>query len=266
MRCLAPAALSLVLATAMTFGFVACRHPPPPQLAPGGLSMSGGPSLPPIPSKSLELRPPIDLRIDLNLLDLDEFFPPGARRVGPTQPLTAELAPLKRTRFPSTELCPSPDQRYILFHDAMKRKGRNIHHWLMLLKQEKAAYPNTIFGTSFSFEASWSENSQRFAVTHFIGDNSSEVFAVGVDELVRLPIGVRPFLEEFYPPHFASQSLFLKAYRWTRDGRLVVRGLGRSREEPHELFGCEVLITFRDAGAEPQVTFLRGFIKAQNAE
>lgn len=55
----------------------------------------------------------------------------------------------------------------------------------------------------------------------------------------------------------------MKAYRWTHDGRLVVRAMARAREEPYELFGCEVLVTFGAPGEEPKITFLRGFLKPQ---
>lgn len=169
------------------------------------------------------------------------------------------LAAERRTRFPSTDLCPSPDHRFVLFHDAMKR-GNDIYHWLMLLAHD-APFPNTIFLTTLVFDATWSEDSRRFAVTHFVGDNSSEVFTVDTVDLVRKPIDVRPFLEEHFPSHVLSAPMFLKAYRWTRDGRLIVRGVGRTREPPYELFGCEVATAFVGPDGEPKTTFLRGYVK-----
>jgi hypothetical protein len=248
------------------FGSVACqqRRPAGVGMPTPGLAVSGGavPQMKPMPPVNLSLPSP-DRRLDLSWLDLDEFMPPGAKRVGPLQRLATELMAARRTQFPSTELCVSPDKRFVLFHDGMKRKQRGIHHWLLLLKNEPTAYPNTIFGTRLAFEASWAEDSQRFAVTHFVGDNASEVFVVDTTDLVRKPIEVRAFIEEHFPQHLALEPMFLKAYRWTRDGRLVVRAIGRAREEPYELFGCEVLVAFAGAGAEPQVTYLRGYVKAQ---
>ena len=202
-----------------------------------------------------------DLSLDPKWLDLDEFFPPGARRVGPVSHLNAELAPERRTVFPSTELCTSPNQQFVLFHDGMKR-ARDIFHWLMLLKPD-APFPNAIFLTKLAFDASWSEDSHRFAVTHFVGDNSSEVFTVDMSDLVRKPIEVRAFLEEHFPPHLVSVPMFLKAYRWTRDGRLIVRAIGRAREEPYELFGCEVATAFVGPDGDPRTSYVRGYIKSQ---
>src|SRR5436190_948215 len=84
-----------------------------------------------------------------------------ARRVGPANPISAQLCPPGVTRFPSTELSSSPDGRFVLFHDGMKRKQNDIFHWLMLFKKD-ALIPNTIFGTKTTFESSWSDDSQRF--------------------------------------------------------------------------------------------------------
>jgi hypothetical protein len=208
---------------------------------------------PPLRASSVELKlPSPDRELNLNWLELESFFPPGARRVGPTQPLNAELAPLRRTQFPTTELCPSPNQQFVLFHDGMKRKQPGIFHW-----------PNTIFGTMLAFEASWSEDSARFAVTHFVGDNSSEVFVVDTADLERTPVAVQPFIAAHFPPHFAAMPMFLKAYRWTQDGQLIVRAIARSREEPYELYGCEIAARFASRGADPETRFLRGYIKPQ---
>jgi hypothetical protein len=234
-------------------------------------AQSSGISLPGLPFPSLtvtEAKIPSfsrDRKVDPKLLDLDGFFPPGAKRVGPNQRVSLDLAAERRTSFPSTELCPSPNKHFVLFHDGMKRRQSDIFHWLLILKHD-APYPNTIFGTKLAFDASWSEDSRRFAVTHFVGDNSSEVFAVDVADLVRKPIDLRPHIEEHFPPHVASAPMFLKAYRWTREGRLIVRAIGRAQEEPYELFGCEVATAFVGPDGEPKTTFLRGYIKPQEEE
>jgi hypothetical protein len=202
-----------------------------------------------------------DIGIDPKLLELDEFFPPGAKRVGPARRLSIELAPERRTSFPSTELCPSPDKRFVLFHDGMKRR-EEIYHWLMILKHD-APFPNAIFLTRNVFDASWSEDSRRFAVTHYIGDNSSEVFLVDPAELVRKPVEARQWIEEFFPRQILGAPMFLKAYRWSRDGRLIVRGIGRSQVPPYELFGCELVTEFTGSEAAPRTSFVRGYIKPQ---
>ena len=231
----------------------------------GSMRPLGIPVPPMKPIGPVNLQPrPRDLRLDLNWLERDEFFVPGARRMGPITALGTKLAGARKTQFPSAELCVSPDKRYVLYHDGLKQKQRGIHHWLMLLRNEATAYPNTIFGTRLAFDASWAEDSQRFAVTHFVGDNSSEVFVVDTTDLERQPVSVQRFIEEFFPERLWSEPMFVRAYRWTEDGRLVVRAIARARQEPYELFGCEVLVRCPGAGAEPQVSYLRGYLKPQD--
>ncbi len=239
------------------------RPPSPPTMALPAPGSGGGGAPPPPPGPSLTIRLSPDMHVNLNWLEFDEFFPPGARRVGPDVPLGAKLLPVNRTAFPSTELCTSPDKHHVLFHDGMKRKERGIHHWLLLLKKD-APFPNTIFGTRTTFEASWAADSLHFAVTHFTGDNSSEVFVVDLADLERKSIDVGPLLKKHFSSHLVSVPLFMKAYRWTDDGRLVVRAMARAREEPYELFGCEAVVAFGASDEAPKVTFLRGFLKPQS--
>ena len=214
------------------------------------------------PDVNLRLRP-LDLHLDLNWLDLDEFMPPGARHVGPVNRLSGELLPVSITKYPSAERCASPDGRFVLFHDGMKQKQRkDIYHWLMLMKKG-STFPNAIFVTTASFETSWSGDSQHFAVTHFPGGNSSEVIVYDSTQLARQGVTVKPLIETYFPAHLSSVPLFIKAYRWTRDGRLVVRAIARAPEEPYELFGCEAVVTFGASDEEPRAGYLRGFIKPQ---
>ena len=247
---------------AAVFASFSCQHQKPlPTPSQGSLAFPTLP-MPTLTARAPEIRAGSpDMRVDPKWLELDGFFPPGAKRVGPDRRLAVDFAPERRTSFPSTELCSSPDKHFVLFHDGMKRR-EDIYHWLMILKHD-APFPNAIFLTRNVFDASWSEDSLRFAVTHYIGDNSSEVFIVDTTDLVRKPIDVRQFLEEFFPPHVPGAPLFLKAYRWSRDGRLVVRGIGRSQEPPYELFGCEVVTAFTGPDATPRTSFVRGYVKPQ---
>jgi hypothetical protein len=257
------------VAAAAVFFNGGCSHraaapPALPVSIPIGAPSGGFPVIGPSrPMPAIRLPVP-GLAMDLNWLDLDGFFPPGARRVGPANPVSLDLCEERRTRFPTTELCASVDGRFVLFHDGMKRQ-RGIFHWLLLLEKD-ALYPNTIFGTNMAFDVSWSDDSKAFAVTHYIGHNTSEVFVVGSTELERRPINLRPALEAYFPERAISAPMFIKAYRWTRRGQLIVRGLARSEQEPYEQFGCEAAIDFVGNGAEPQVTFLRGYAVSQSTE
>src|SRR5436190_19226509 len=71
------------------------RLPSPPAL---GLVM------PPSPRKS----------VDVLRLDLTDFIPPGAQRIGPSRPLPANLAPFNLKKFPLTDFAYSPDRSGVL--------------------------------------------------------------------------------------------------------------------------------------------------------
>jgi hypothetical protein len=209
--------------------------------------------------------PPSNLRpLDVNRLDFADFIPPGAQRIGPSNPLPTDLAPANRTKFPSTDLAYSPDRSCVLFHDGSQRTSLIIH-WLMMLRKGLPS-PHGVFGTTTAFETSWAGDSQRFSVTNFTGDNSSEVFVEDVAELRRINIAVRPLIEEYFPLHVMSAPMFVKAYRWTSDGKLVVRAIGRAEAEPYDEFGCEALVSFPGPAAEPQTEYLHGYILPQPAQ
>jgi hypothetical protein len=133
----------------------------------------------------------------------------------------------------------------------------------MLLKKGSPA-PNGVFCTATAFETSWSTDSLRFAVTNFSGHNASEVFVEEVDDLRRIPIEVRPLIEEFFPLHVMSAPMFVKAYRWTQDGKLIVRAIGRSEAEPYDEFGCEALVSF--TAAQPRTEYLHGYLLPESAQ
>lgn len=206
--------------------------------------------------------PPSNLRpLDVNRLDFTDFIPPGAQRIGPSKRIPAELAPANRTKFPSADLAYSPDGSCVLFHDGSRRTSIIIH-WLMLLRKDLPS-PHGVFGTTTAFETSWAADSHRFSVTNFTGDNSSEVFVEDVEELRRINIAVRPLIEEHFPLHIMTAPMFVKAYRWTLDGRLIVRAIGRADVEPYDEFGCEALVTFPTPSADPQTEYLHGYLLPQ---
>lgn len=237
----------------------ACQH----STTPSNLNLRMPPIVPPSPTMP-KFQWPSRKPVDPRRLEVAEFLPPGARRVGPNNPRPAALAPENRTRFPSTALATSPDGNCILFHDGAQRSSL-ILHWLRLLKRGAAA-PNDIFCTAAAFDTTWSGDSQRFAVTLFTGQNSSEVFTEQIEELRRTPVALRPLIEEYFPLNVMSAPMFVRAYRWTQDGKLIVRALGRAEEAPFEEFGCEALVSFPGPGLEPRLEFLQGYLLPETSE
>lgn len=240
--------------------FAACKSPSTPPQIPTPVAQASESKFrtPPPPDINIQLLLP-DRSVPLDWLELDVFFPPGARRVGPQSEVSLRLSPDNRMKFPSAEIYGSPDGQFSLFNDGARYKKTQITHWLMLYQKE-AAFPKAVFSTSTSFDASWAPDSKLFAVTHYVGSNSSEVF-VGNIHLRKQAVDVTPFLRDHFPAHFVEGNLFVKAYRWTTDGGLVVRAIGRSAVAPFELFGMEIL--FRVVAAEMDLNrdYIRGFIK-----
>lgn len=248
---------SVVLASLALAG---CTHPSP-TIGPGGMNL-GGIAPPPVsfgPPPKLALKPPQPF--DPAWLELDGFFPPGAKPILPDHPRAVKLHGERRMRFPTAEECLSPDGRFTLTHDGMKR-SRSIFHWLMMTAKGDTL-PSALFCTRLAFDVSWAEDSGHFAVTHYTGQNASEVFVFDSRERQRSPVAVRTALGPYFDATMLSSSMMLKAYRWTTEGHLVVRGVGRSEAEPYDFFGCELLVECAEPGAEPRLTYLRGYTLAQ---
>jgi len=196
-----------------------------------------------------------EVSFDLNRLDLEGFFPPGAERIlGKSVP---DVLPDNRTRFPSTDTSVSPNGDVVLFHDGQRREGW-IQHSLMV-RRLGSEQPTMVFATIRTFDVTWAPNSELFAVTNYTGDNSSEVTAFGIDGK-KVRIDLRKLVEESFPSDVRSALLFVKAYRWTSDSQLVLRALGRSALKPFSILGCEAVADITSAG-EAQITFCRGYVK-----
>lgn len=200
-------------------------------------------------------RPP---SFDLGALDVDEFIPVGAQVIGPYGQIGAPLVEENRTRHPTAELSPSPDGEAVIFNDGYKGR-RNIVHWLTL-KRRNSVVPNSIFSTAASYDTMWSPKSDAFAVTHYVGGNTTEVFIIPLGDLERVDVPLKPIVATYFPVRFASLPIFAKAYRWTGNGDLIVRGVAQSIEAPFERIGCELKVDVHDR-EKHHATFLRGYVQ-----
>jgi hypothetical protein len=156
------------------------------------------------------------------------------------------------------ELCPSPDKTMVLFHDG-QRRGADILHCLMLL-EEARDLPEVMYTTRTMFEVSWASNSRRFAITDFIGHNRSQVSAFEMDDRRRIDLDVSRFIEEFFPQRFWDKPMFVRVYRWTTDGAVIIRAIGMTEGDSNEQFGCEVSVRFKGFGGEFQTEYLSGYV------
>ena len=226
-------------------------------------------SLPGPKSVPLVIRTP-DLRVDFSLLELTEFYPPGALRIVGDAEYPSNLQPVSRVRFPSADPLWSPDGAFAVYTDGQtrnsggrkvaKKNTREIFHWLMLHRKD-ALYPSSLYSTATAFELSWAPDGSRFVITDYVGNNSSEVHVFSTAP-ARARIDLGPTMRERFPSNAWEASLFVKAYRWSSEGKLVVRALGRAGVEPYELFGCEVVVDLTTIDS-PLITFLRGFVLEQ---
>lgn len=231
-----------------------CQHRGPPTL---GLSAPTPPVLP-INLKMLPYKLSVDPpAIDVAWLDSDEFLPPGARRIGGKGVTAASLCRTGRTRFPSTDILAAPDGGTALICQSMGSKRLAIH-WLLWWPRA-ALDPNILFRTTKAFDVVWSPDSRHVAVTHFVGDNRSEVVVTSPERELNAPaLDVRVVLTEHFTDNHLEGPCFMKAYGWT-DSSLVVRGVGRSAVAPYSIYGFEVLIDPRRLDDPYAAQFLRGF-------
>jgi hypothetical protein len=161
-------------------------------------------------------------------------------------------------RFPTTEQYGSPNRRFLLVHDGWERRGKKVLHWLMLVTANESV-PKSVFGTEHAFDAMWAPDSERFAITHYPGGNRSEVLAVASRDGAKDEISARAAAMPYFVDGIAERAV-AKAYRWTTNGELVVRGLSRSEREPYDLVGFEVLADVKSQEGGIQLRFLRGFV------
>ena len=195
---------------------------------------------------------------DWSLLDMDGFYPPGCEKIEPNGPVRLTLAPDHGVRFPTTERYGSPDGRFVLVHDGWERRKKKVLHWLMLVTANESV-PKSVFGTEHAFDVLWAPESEYFAITHYPGGNMSEVLAVAARDGAKEEIPARAAAIPYFIDGISERTV-AKAYRWTTNGALVVRGLSRGEKEPYDLVGFEILADVTGPGGRIQLRFLRGFV------
>lgn len=209
----------------------------------------------PVPALSLNLTMP---PLDLSRLDLDNFFPADAKIITAEPALHPVLKVTSRTRFPSTDECVSPDGRIKMVSYTTATKQISVH-WLSVAVP--GVMPIDVFHSVTAVEAIWSPDSQRIALTDFVGHNRSEISLVEAKSYDVVPlVSITGALERYFHQAELTSPCFIKAYRWTDHAGLVVRGIGQVTGSPSEEFGYEVLVSF-DNPAAPQVAFIKGYTK-----
>ena len=249
---------ALVVGLALYLCSAGCRQhtyslPFPERKESAGISIAlSAPELP-------ALAPPDPNRLfDWSLLDMDGFYPPGCEKIEPNGPVRLTLAPDRGVRFPTTERYGSPNGRFELVHDGWERRKKKVLHWLMLVTASESV-PKSVFGTEHAFDVLWGPESEYFAITHYPGGNKSEVLAVAARDGAKEDIAARAAASPYFVDGIADRTV-AKAYRWTTNGALVVRGLSRTEKEPHDLVGFEILADMKGPGGEIRLRFLRGFV------
>lgn len=195
---------------------------------------------------------------DWSLLDFDGFYPPACEKIEPNGLVRLTFAPYQSVRFPTTERYSSPDRRYSLVHDGLERRKKKIFHWLLLLSENEPV-PKSVFGTEQAFDVLWAPDSGHFSITHYPGSNMSTVVVFSSKDLNKQEISARAAALPYFVGGISERAIS-KAYRWTTDGELIVRGLGRSESEPYDLIGFEVIADCRSSSGSAQLRFLRGFV------
>jgi hypothetical protein len=131
----------------------------------------------------------------------------------------------------------------------------------LMLYENGASAPASLFHTIHSFDVLWSGDSRYVAITHAIGENRSEVITLDLSTGSRSgPFDLTPAIESYFPELYLAAPQFMRAYCWSNAG-LLIRGIGRTPTAPYDEFGYEVLLNLDATDPRLRITFLRGFIK-----
>ncbi len=229
------------------------------------LSMSGKalpmaitlPAAPPLAMPTLAGPPAMDFK----LLELNEFFPPGASPIWPNPKIVVPMYLTPKGQYPSTEESMSPDQSAVV-GSRSEEAYRGLRHWLKLFRKGDTQARSLLF-TSTSFDTLWSKDSLGLAISHYVGDNNADVLVVRVrDDRQTRKVQVRPVLEPYFSSALLDSPRFEIAYRWSDGPTLVVRGMGRMAGEPYDMFGYEIAIDSAHPEDPSQMRFIRGYFKA----
>lgn len=187
-----------------------------------------------------------------------EFYPPGCKRIVPETAVSVTMADTPRAHFPSADVCASLDGMWSISCDG--HGTRTILHVLSAQRRGEATL-RSFYSTTKATSVLWSPDNRRVALTVITGSNRSMVLCVDLDNFtLGDPVYPPRVLDRYFTALQLESPQFVSAYRWTNDGRLVVRGAGRESLPPYATYGYEVLIDAREPG-RATMTFLRGFTK-----
>ncbi|MBC7368555.1 MAG: hypothetical protein H7343_17385 [Undibacterium sp.] len=200
--------------------------------------------------------------INLGMLDLDEFLPPGSVLIQPRPAVPVVTSAVPKVRYPSTAETPAPNGDATVGTSSYG-PARLLHHSLLLFRRgDDAASP--IFTTTKSFDLMWAPNSRVFAISHSTGNNGSQVLIGNVrDRASPAVVATEEAVERYFPSGYLNLPHAQKAYKWSRDSLLIVRTVGRITTPPFGYFGYEVLIDPEYPKDTQRMKFLRGFIPKQ---
>ena len=197
--------------------------------------------------------------INLGMLDLDDFLPPGSQLIQPRPAVHVVTSVVAKVRYPSTAETSAPNGDATL-GTISHGPARLLHHSLLLFRRgDDAASP--IFTTTKSFELMWAPNSRVFAISHSTGDNGSQVLIGNIRERASpASVATEEAVERYFPAGYLNLPHAQGAYKWSRESLLIVRTIGRITVPPFGYFGYEVLIDPEYPKDPQRMIFLRGFI------
>lgn len=203
--------------------------------------------------------PPIP-ELDLSLIEGDEFVPVGATVILPDEKIDFPRYVTPKMSCPTTDECISPDKTAVA---ASRSEGleSEFRHWLLVYKRGDK-WARSVFHTYNSFDVLWSKAGGHLSITSYLGKNTSEVFVYDLNGTdIARPIDVKNAIKPYFSEWQMKSPVFVKAYRWSDGPYLIVRGIGRSDEPPHDLFGYEVLINADHPDDANKMHFIRGYVK-----
>jgi hypothetical protein len=209
---------------------------------------------------------PLDITVktpelNWNILDLDleDFIPPGARKIEGSS-VYPELFEEAHLAFdpPTSITLSSPNFEASI--SMASSTGNAINYRWLTLKEKGSDSIEPIYITGKSIHAYWSPRSDRIALNYWPDSYSREFALVTRGNPERLSFDLSPLISRYFPTSGAARSI-AKVHRWTKQGDLVVRCLTQKMEEPFPVFGCEVQIVLTGNIKNPPQILLRGFYR-----
>ena len=154
--------------------------------------------------------------------------------------LTTALVVAVGVNFPTKQSCDSPDSRWSV-KCVTETEGGSFLHKLFLIRHGETL-KKFVYASGRNCDVLWCGDSQRFAITDWLGSNCSDVFIATVTE-PGTPVSLRVRgLDKIIQKAELQGHCYREAMRWEDSKRLNIRIFGHTDENPSHGFTYYLLV------------------------